>query len=296
MGISPYPSCVSLPRMEPPYPSLLKFLCERFPQVPPEVWELRMRQGKVLDESGAPIGLATPFVPQMRLFYFRELEAEPRIPLNERILFENDQLLIACKPPFLPVMPSGPYIEECLLHRLRGKTGNPQLVLAHRLDRETSGLVLLSKTPQTRGLYAGLFSEGKIEKTYEAVARLAQPPMRTSWLVENRLEKGAPWFRMQATGGPVNARSRIRLMEVRGDLGLFRLSPLTGKQHQLRLHMSGLGYPILNDRYYPELLPKQEDDFERPLQLLARRLRFRDPVTKEEMEFETERKLSAWGD
>ena len=291
MGISLYPSCVSLPRLAKPYPSILNFLVQRFPQVGQAEWELRILQGKVLDEAGSPISCETSYIPRQRLFYFRETQQEPLIPLEEKILFQNDQLLVACKPPFLPVVPAGPYVNECLLHRLKLKTGNSDLVPLHRIDRETSGLVLFSVNRATRGLYGQLFSAGRIEKTYEAVAAVAQRLTARKWTVANRLVKAEPWFRSKAVAGEVNARSRIELVDCRDQRAHFLLHPLTGKQHQLRVHMSGLGFGILNDRYYPELLPKQADDLDNPLQLLARRVKFVDPVLGQNREFESERTL-----
>jgi len=291
MAISKHPSCISLPRAEKPYPIILDFLAQRFPAIERTAWERRIEHGKVLDEAGVPITCDTPYVPQQRLFYFREVVEEPIIPLQEKVLFQNDEILVACKPPFLPVTPSGPYVNQCLLHRLRTETGNDDLVPLHRIDRETSGLVLSSMNRETRGLYSSLFSTGTIEKSYEAVSETTHCPETSDWMVENRLVKAEPWFRMRAIPGPVNARSKIRLQSFKDGRAHFLLTPLTGKQHQLRVHLSGLGFSILNDRYYPELLPKQEDDLEKPLQLIARRLRFRDPVSGKGIDFESERKL-----
>ena len=291
MGIAKYPSRVSLPCIEKPYPSILDFLVQRFPSVSREAWEKRIIEGKVLDEADVPINRETPYVPQKRLFYFRETAEEPLIPLQEEILFQNDELLVACKPPFLPVIPSGPYINECLLNRLRRETGNNDLVPLHRIDRETSGLVLFSMNKATRGLYGELFRTGTIEKTYEALSEATHCPSIDNWTVENRLVDAEVWFRTKVVPGVVNARSRIKLVDFKNNLAHFLLYPLTGKKHQLRVHMSGLGFRIMNDRYYPELLPKQEDDLENPLQLIARKVKFKDPVSGNEMEFESERKL-----
>ncbi len=291
MGISKYPSCVSLPRAPKPYPAILDFLAQRFPFVGRSVWQQRILQGKVLGETGSPIDCETSYVPLQRLFYFRESQQEPLIPLEEKILFQNDELLVACKPPFLPVVPAGPYVNECLLHRLKLKTGNSDLVPLHRIDRETSGLVLFSLNRATRGLYGELFAAGRIEKTYQAVAVVSQRLTAREWTVENRLVKAEPWFRSKAVAGAINARSRIELVDYNDQRAHFLLHPQTGKQHQLRVHMSGLGFGILNDRYYPELLPKQADDLENPLQLLARSVKFTDPISGEKMAFETERKL-----
>jgi tRNA pseudouridine32 synthase/23S rRNA pseudouridine746 synthase len=291
MGIAKHPSRVSLPRIDKPYPTILEFLTQRFPSVGQGVWEERILSGKVLEDSGDPITRETPYVPQKRLFYFREVTEEPLIPLQEKILFQNDEILVACKPPFLPVTPAGPYVNECLLNRLRRKTGINNLVPLHRIDRETSGLVLFSTNEKTRGLYGGLFLNGVIEKTYEALSEVSACPEKTEWIVENRLVDDDIWFRSKVVPGTVNARSTIKLTKICGDMALFQLYPHTGKKHQLRVHMGGLGFRILYDRYYPELLDKQQDDLRKPLQLIARRVKFIDPVSDHVMEFESERQL-----
>ncbi|MBU5614811.1 pseudouridine synthase [Geomonas azotofigens] len=291
MSISQYPAKVTMPRLEHPYPTVFAFLLERFPRIPREVWESRIAQGKVLGEDGAPVGLATPYAPQKRVFYFREIEAEREIPFEEEILFQNEELLVACKPHFLPVTPGGAYLNQSLLHRLRERTGIHHLVPLHRIDRETAGLVLFSTNPKTRGRYCGLFRDGCIEKEYRAVGAGRVPDGRDRWLVESRLVPGEPWFVMATEPGVPNARSDIRLLAERGGDSLFSLSPLTGKTHQLRVHLSSLGVPILNDRLYPRLQPSRPDDFDKPLQLLARRLRFKDPISGNWLEFQSERAL-----
>ncbi|HKJ04608.1 MAG TPA: pseudouridine synthase, partial [Geopsychrobacteraceae bacterium] len=277
MGISQYRSCVCMPNTEKPYPAILDFLVQRFPRVEKSEWLKRIAEEKVLDEAGTPVTSKTPYLPQKKLYYFREVAEEPTIPLQEEILFQNDEIIVACKPPFLPITPSGPYVDECLLNRLRKKTGNYDLVPLHRIDRETSGLVMFSMNRKTRGLYGGLFLNGKIEKTYEALSELPACPLEDEWLVENRLVRADTWFRSKTTRGEINARSRIKLVDFRNNRAHFLLYPITGKKHQLRIHMSGLGFTILNDRYYPELLPKQEDDLDNPLQLIARSVKFIDP-------------------
>ncbi len=292
MAISRYPSCVRLPCVAKPYPAILDFLVQRFPQVEPSVWELRIRQGKVLDEAGVAITNETLYQPRQQLFYFRELPDEPQIPLAEKIVFHNAELLVACKPPFLPVTPAGIYINECLLNRLKLKTGNSDLVPLHRIDRETAGLVLFSCNPATRARYAELFATGKLEKSYEALSALKQCPQGSDWTVENRLvETQDPWFLMQPGSGAINARSKIKLLDFRENRAHFLLLPLTGKKHQLRVHMCGLGFGIMHDNFYPQLLPKQADLLDQPLQLIARRLKFIDPVSGQALEFESERKL-----
>ena len=307
------PSTVTMPAAQPPYPSILTFLERRFPQVAIEIWQQRLAEGKVLDEAGQPITPQTPYAPQRRLFYFREQEREPLIPFAETILFQNDEILVADKPPFLPVIPSGPYVDQCLLARLQKKTGIKALAPVHRLDRETAGLVLFSTNKANRGLYHNLFRDGAISKTYVAICHYAGDGQQQEWLVENRIVEGSPWFRMQIVDGPINARTKVKLLAMieentatgdhndparnpaggqqTGGRARFQLTPLTGKKHQLRLHLSSLGFGIINDRSYPELHPKAEDDWQNPLQLLAQSLRFRDPITGQPMEFQSERRL-----
>jgi tRNA pseudouridine32 synthase/23S rRNA pseudouridine746 synthase len=291
MGISGYPSVVTMPHAAKPYPSILGFLAERFPRFAPSSWERRLEEGKVLAEDGTPITAEFAYAPGKRLFYFREVEQERVIPFAERILFQNEALIVACKPHFLPVTPGGPYVDECLLNRLRKRTGIESLAPIHRIDRETAGIVLFSVNRKTSALYHELFRNGKVEKTYQALATYTVKPEQSSWLVENRIVKGEPWFRMKTAPGKVNSSSKISLVEVTGPVARFLLQPLTGKTHQLRLHISGLGFRILNDRYYPDLLPETADDFDQPLQLIAKTIKFLDPVTGRTMEFQSERRL-----
>lgn len=291
MGISKHPSVVTMPKAEKPYPSILAFLSKRFPAISREIWEKRISEGKVLDEKARRITLDTEYAPLRRVFYFREVSTEPFVPFAEKILFLDDEILVACKPHFLPVTPGGRYVDECLLNRLRSSTGIADLAPLHRIDRETAGLVLFSVNRKSRGLYGKLFLNGLIEKTYQALAA-CQPFQETaSWEIDNRIERGEPWFRMKTVPGTINARSAIKLVEVKGERARFTLQPRTGKTHQLRIHMSGLGFGILNDRYYPELQAESEDNFDTPLQLVAQKLRFKDPLSGRIREFASERGL-----
>jgi tRNA pseudouridine32 synthase/23S rRNA pseudouridine746 synthase len=291
MAIAKHPSVVTMPAVEKPYPSIVEFLCRTFPAISRDRWTQRMRDGKVLNDRGEPITADTPYSPSKRIFYFREIDNEPVIPFAEQILFQDDELLVACKPHFLPVIPGGRYVEECLLNRLRHRTGIADLAPLHRLDRETAGIVIFSVNPNTRGLYHELFMRGKVEKTYHAQAEVNQTPRENQWTVANRIVRGEPAFRMKTVPGIVNACSHIQLLEVKGNRGLFSLQPVTGKTHQLRLHLSGLGFRIINDRVYPELQPQTEDDFGQPLQLLAKRIRFHDPVSGQDREFRSKREI-----
>ncbi|MBU2180578.1 MAG: pseudouridine synthase [Gammaproteobacteria bacterium] len=297
MAIANRPSEITLPAINQGWANLYEFLCWKFPRIEPQIWQQRLLDGKVYWFGGEPVTAATPFSPSRRLCYFREVSSEPQIPFVEDVVYQDEHLLVACKPHFLPVIPGGEYIHQCLLERLRSKYQLPDLVAVHRLDRETAGLVLFSKQANSRADYYQLFASGQIEKSYLAVANIpaqADAAPGQQWQVNNRLDKAQPRFLMQQVDGEVNARSSIELLQRSGDLGLFKLTPHTGKTHQLRVHMQGLGMPLLHDKYYPQLLPKTELDFSQPLQLLAAQLRFTDPLSGEVRAFSTTRRLAFW--
>ena len=297
MAIANRPSEITLPAINQGWANLYEFLCWQFPRIDASIWQQRLQDGKVFWFNGDIVNAQTPFSPSRRLCYYREVVAEPQIPFTEEIVYQDEHLLVACKPHFLPVIPGGEYINECLLERLRQRLALPDLVAVHRLDRETAGLVLFSKQQSSRADYYQLFASGQIEKHYLAVAEIpaqviAEPGQ--CWQVNNRLEKSDPKFLMQQVQGDVNARSSIELLERQGQLGLFRLQPHTGKTHQLRVHMLGLGMPLLQDKYYPVLQPKFALDFQQPLQLLAAELSFVDPLTGQHRQFQSRRQLAAW--
>ena len=179
----------------------------------------------MLTEEGHPVTLDSPYMPNRRLFYYREVKEEPLVPFDEQILFKNSHLLVACKPHFLPVIPAGQYLHETLIKRLKEKTGNPFLSPINRIDRGTAGLVLISVKKDTRGLYQQLFMNGLVRKTYEAIAYFPYDSLQKEWLVEDRLEQGHPWFRMRSCAGEINARSRIHLVEAEDREPAFNFSP-----------------------------------------------------------------------
>lgn len=280
------PSTLHLPAG--PWATVLDCLCAHFPAISREVWLERIARGRVLDAQRAPIGVDHPYQVGLRVHYFREVPAEPHIPFDEAIVHADEHLLVADKPHFLSVMPAGAYVEQTLLARLVKRTGNADLVPLHRIDRHTAGLVLFSTNPQSRGRYQALFRERNIDKRYEALAA-PLPHLEFPLLRETRFEAGEPFFRMREAPGVANTRTRIEVIERRADCWLYRLEPVTGKKHQLRVHMAALGAAILNDPFYPEVSCAEgaPDDYSRPLKLLARGLSFADPLSGELRRFES---------
>lgn len=282
-------SYVVLPEHITDKPTVLSFLAERFEQIGADVWFARISAGKVHWQDGSLIEVDTAYRPRARVYYYREVASETKVPFDEEIIYRDEQIIVAFKPHFLALHPSGNVINECLVNRLRIKTGIETIVPAHRLDRATAGLVLLCLQPEHRQQYHDLFKFGQIRKEYQALAKLtpeliakhqsAELALPIHWTVKNRMVKGDPTFTMRVTEGEPNTHSEISLIEVRGEIGVFNLSPITGRTHQLRVHMQSLGMSILNDRCYPHLQDKAQDDYSKPLKLLAKRLQFTDPVT-----------------
>jgi tRNA pseudouridine32 synthase/23S rRNA pseudouridine746 synthase len=279
---------------------LLDYLCSRFPAVSAEQWQQRFAQPAVFDDSGRPLNAETPFRAGLRVHYFRSVIDEPQVPWTEDVLFQDEHLVVADKPHFLPVVPAGRHVHETLLGRLKRRLGIDTLAPLHRIDRDTAGLVLFSVRASERDDYQRLFRERRVAKTYEALARLHAgvqlPLLRRSCLAES-----SAFMQMEEACGPVNAETSIERADATplqdGEIARFLLYPLTGQKHQLRVHMAALGMPIINDRIYPTLLPDRAggDDFTGPLQLLARRIEFDDPVTGTRRVFESRRRLEYSG-
>ena len=274
-----------------PWRTLLDGLCARFPGIDRDAWLDRFARGRVQDVNGDALAAAAPYRVGLEVRYFREVAAEPRIPFEAQILFADADLVVADKPHFLPVVPAGRFVAETLLARLQAQLANPALVPLHRIDRETAGLVLFSASADSRAAYQALFRQRNIEKTYEAIAP-SLPTLSWPHVHRSHLQAGEPFFRMREADGPANSETRVEVVERGAHAWRYVLQPVTGRKHQLRVHMAALGAPIVNDRLYPELLTQAPDDFNQPLQLLARTLRFDDPRDGRSRQFESRRSLS----
>lgn len=289
------PSRVFLPAG--PWTSYAEFLAARFPAISLKDWQWRISRQQVLDASGKPIPPDAPYRHGNVLYYYRELPTETPVPFTEILIYQDEWIVVADKPHFLPVIPSGRYLQETLLVRLKRRLNIDTLAPIHRIDRETAGLVVFSIRPETRSRYQTLFHDRLVEKQYEAIAPyLLDRPLPT--LYQSRLaQKKNAFMQMEEIAGPPNAVTEIRLLESKGALGRYALTPLTGKKHQLRVQMASLGRPIKNDRIYPVLQPEETDAksheiaFANPLQLLAKAIAFEDPITGQKRYFESTQQL-----
>ena len=269
-------------------------------------WPARMAQGGVLDEHGRPVAADAPCKHGAVLWYWRSLPAEPRVPFEIDLLHQCEHLVVVDKPHFLPVTPGGRYLQETALVRLKRLLGMDTLVPMHRLDLETAGVLVFTVQPSARPAYHAMMREQRAHKVYEAVAPWRSDlalPCTASHRLQEPAHEG--FMQMQVLPGAANAHTRIELLARLGDgpggtpLALYRLTPLTGRKHQLRAQLNALGLPIVGDRIYPRLWPAQAadaaPDYSQPLQLLAREISFTDPVTGLQRHFESRRQLALAG-
>jgi tRNA pseudouridine32 synthase/23S rRNA pseudouridine746 synthase len=294
---------------EGPWTTAMDYMMHRWGHIDPQGIEDRFDAGEIVGEGGAPLDRATRLEDHTFIWYYRTLPPEIRIPVELDILHQDEHLLVVDKPHFLPTTPGGTYIQESALVRLRNQLNLPDLIPMHRLDRMTAGVLLLSTNPETRGKYQVLFEKRQVQKEYECVSAAEPAPefpaVDFPVVVRNHMTKSRSYLLAEVIEGEPNAETRIERLETfdggasadsarthPARLARYRLEPHSGKTHQLRVHMASLGLGIVNDAFYPELLDKAPDDYTRPLQLLARGIRFVDPISNQPVEYRSRRVLS----
>jgi len=277
-----------------PWPTVAAYMVERFFHLDPERLLVRFDRGEIVARDGRPLTRDTPLGAEEFVWYYREPPVEREIPFEVEVLHQDRDLVVADKPHFLPTTPGGKFLQNSALVRLRNLLGIPELTPIHRLDRATAGLLMFSTRPETRGAYQLMFENREVRKVYEAVS--ARP---ADWdgsgfplVYRNHIVKHRGEVRVQVDDArEPNSETLIEVLTADERSVHTLLRPHSGKMHQLRVHLAALGLGILNDGFYPVLLPEAPDDFERPLQLLARELRFTDPLSGEPREFVTRRSL-----
>lgn len=240
--------------------------------------------GEVVDADGAVIDATTTMPAGSVVYLHRDLPDEVLVPFDIPVLYRDDNILVVDKPHFLATMPRGAHVAQTALVRLRRELDLPELSPAHRLDRLTAGVLLFTVRREVRGAYQTLFARGEISKTYLAVSS-AQPELVAPQVVSNRIIKRRGVLQATVEPGEPNAETHVEPL----GSGRYRLTPRTGRTHQLRVHMAGLGVPIDNDPLYPEVAEVAPDDFTRPLRLVAHRLELDDPLTGERRTFVSSR-------
>lgn len=270
--------------------TILDFLIGRFPFISRNIIKERMSRGDIVSETGYPFKPDDPYQSEIFLFYYREVPNEPKIPFKEEILFKNENIIVVDKPHFLPVTPTGRFVKESLLARLKDHYQNEEISPIHRLDRETAGVILFSCNATIRGAYQTLFQKKQVKKVYEAIAPTSSS-LDFPIIHKSRIEKGDPFFIMHEIDGEINSETSICIDKTEGTLSKYILKPVTGKQHQLRVHMMSLGIPILHDPFYPKIEPCKGEDYRYPLQLLAKSIEFTDPLSNEIRSYSSKQSL-----
>lgn len=274
------------------YPTVAEFLAERTRGAPEVLRRLAARE--VLLGDGTVVTEHTAYRPGQWVYLHRDVPEETPVPGELTLLHQDERILVVDKPPFLATTPRGRHVRETVLARLRRQPGWEQVQPAHRLDRLTAGVLLLTREPAVRRDYQELFATRAVTKTYLAVVTLAQEESLPA-VVRSRIEKVRGQLQAVEVPGEPNAVTRIEVLGRAGDRALVRLQPQTGRTHQLRVHLSGLGAPIVGDPLYPQVLDVAPDDFSQPLQLLAAELALRDPVTGLDLRFVSAQRLALAG-
>jgi tRNA pseudouridine32 synthase/23S rRNA pseudouridine746 synthase len=243
--------------------------------------------GEVVDADGAVIDGATVLPTGSSVYLYRDLPAEVPVPFDIPVLYQDTDIVVVDKPHFLATMPRGRHVAQTALVRLRRDLALPELSPAHRLDRLTAGVLLFTTRRELRGAYQILFARGLVSKTYLARAAV-DPDLALPRVVRSRIVKRRGHLQATCEPGVPNAET---LVERISD-GRYRLTPRTGRTHQLRVHMASLGIPIEGDPLYPNVHDVAADDFSTPLRLLAQRIEFTDPVTGLLREFVSRRTLA----
>ena len=250
-----------------------------------------LAQGRFVDEAGRVVRDDDPFAPQRFFWFHRDLRDEPRVPGRIHLVHRDERLVVVDKPPFLATIPRGGHVRQSVVVRLRAQLGLPELSPLHRLDRVTSGLLMLATERRWRGPYQTAFERRTVAKTYQALAPL-RADLELPVVVRNHIRKERGIWRAEVVpGAPVNAETHIALERQVGADGIYRLTPRTGRTHQLRLHLLELGIPIVDDPLYPVVRDIAVDDFRQPLQLLAAEVAFTDPVDGQPRHFRSVRSL-----
>jgi tRNA pseudouridine32 synthase/23S rRNA pseudouridine746 synthase len=305
----------------------IEFLASKFKAISLEEWQQRFQDGHILNAEGRVMSPQDSLLHETHIHYYRSVRDEPKLPFKAHIICQDAHLLVADKPHFMPVTPGGRYVQQSLLVQLKQQFNLPDLSPLHRIDRETAGLVLFSVRTQDRNAYQALFRHRQVEKTYEAIARAPEssplklefPRIHKSWMAEdtqffrmrelvNSLENSdnptspdplsesfnsETWMDCIERFSAADAEKAFSHTPAQA-FAKYLLKPLTGQRHQLRVHMNALGLPLLGDQFYPVVQrgPDEADDFKRPLQLLAKTLAFKDPVTGESRRFESRQRLA----
>jgi tRNA pseudouridine32 synthase / 23S rRNA pseudouridine746 synthase len=258
--------------------SVLVELADRFG----EAAATKVLAGEVVCADGVVVTAATVLPPNSHVYLYRDLPDEVPVPFDIPVLYRDEKIVVVDKPHFLATMPRGGHVTQTATVRLRRELELPELSPAHRLDRLTAGVLLFTARREVRGAYQTMFARGVVRKTYLARAAV-DPSLEFPLTVRSRIVKRRGELQAVEEPGEPNAETLVEHSPASGRYphgdGLYRLTPRTGRTHQLRVHMASLGLPIIGDPLYPNVIDVAPDDFSTPLKLLAHGIEFEDPLS-----------------
>jgi 23S rRNA pseudouridine1911/1915/1917 synthase len=247
-------------------------------------------------------------VPGDEVLVLTERKPEPEVSFDYQILFEDESLFVINKPAQLPVHPAGRYFFNTLLVHLKTQGHqNPlkierEFYLAHRIDKETSGVLILTKTKEVCAHITRQFAERTTQKRYLAIVRGACPEQFDVPLAMGKAPRSLIELKMATlpeSEGGLPSFTAFKRLQTNGSFSLVECYPKTGRQHQIRVHLDAVGHPIVGDKLYglPErealrfyerqhLTPEAEAQLLLPRHALhAASIRFTHPISGKRMEF-----------
>ena len=177
---------------------------------------------------------------------------EPQVEVTYRVLHEDDWILAVDKGPGAPVHPVRSFRTRTLLTRLRADREEPGLKPAHRLDRETSGVLVFARDKRTLTALMNQFKDGRVSKKYLAVVRGAPDFDKKTVDLSLGRDPDFPIRCRMRPGSGRPAQTGLTVVQRQKDRALVSAVPRTGRQHQIRVHLAALGHPLLGDKLYQE--------------------------------------------
>jgi len=270
--------------------TLLEALCRVAALFPADVWRQRCEEGRVLDESGQP-ALASQTVRAGERFRHKLLSViEPDVNMQVEVLHEDEALIVLNKPAPLPMHAGGRFYNNTLQYVLDSVYYPQKPRPSHRLDANTTGVVVVARTRHFAGLVQPQFAHGEVEKIYRV--RVQGQPAANEFTCDAPIRDiaGALGSRIVDPVSGLEARTVFRVLERFADgTSLLEARPLTGRTNQIRVHLWHLGFPVCGDpTYWPGGRLGDSQTLEigaPPLCLHASHITLRHPVTRARVQF-----------
>ena len=231
---------------------LLDFLCRRFPYQDRAGWQGAIDRGALMVD-GAPTQGELLLETGHTIGYQRERGDEPPVDRNYRILFEDDDIVVVEKSGNIPIVESGKYYRNTLLEVLKEEEGYERLHQVHRLDRETSGVIVIARSPQVATILGEQFVKGEPKKKYQAVliGDLVEEIFVDQPIKKVKTEDPKA-VRIRQEVNPAGKSSQTKFYPIcsAGGLSLVEVELFTGRTHQIRVHAEYIGLPVLGDKLY----------------------------------------------